>query len=324
MYSVNQPGESKNFDEKTVMELHRQVFGLLYNVLAFYELYREPSLENLEYKKSDNILDQWIISRFNELTENTTKHLDNYKLLEPVRAIRDFMDDLSTWYLRRSRDRIKNGDENAKKTLYFVLKNLARLMAPFTPIASEDIWQKLKNEKELESIHLTSWPESNSIDKKLIEEMKEVRDVVTLGLQARQKAGIPVRQPLSKIIITDNKLSDEYIEILKDELNIKNVEFIDGSEQKVELDTNINEDLKQEGNYRELLRAIQDIRKKNGLNTNDVITLVINTDNVGQEIINKFKSEIMKAVNTSEIQFKENDGVEIKIDNINFNITLIK
>jgi len=342
MYSVNQPGESKNFDEKTVMELHRQVFGLLYNVLAFYELYRDSKLETLEYIKSDNILDQWIISRFNELTENTTKHLDNYKLLEPVRAIRDFMDDLSTWYLRRSRDRIKNGDENAKKTLYFVLKNLARLMAPFTPIASEDIWQKLKNVKDEESVHLTNWPESNSIDKKLIEEMKEVRDVVTFGLQSRQKAGIPVRQPLNVILINDsvlNELDSGFIELIKEEINVKKVFFghsmnedsakfinhitIDLS-QPIQLDTNITEDLKKEGNYRELLRAIQDIRKKNGLNTNDVITLVINTDNLGQEIINKFKSEIMKAVNTKEIQIKENDGIEIKIDSINFKITLIK
>ena len=252
--------------------------------------------------------------------------MDGYKLLEPVRAIRDFIDDLSTWYLRRSRDRIKNDDLDAKKTLYFVLKTLVKLMAPFIPIASDDIWQKLKNENEPESIHLVEWakPIKGFDNKNIIKEMKEAREIVTLGLQSRQKAGIPVRQPLNKIIITDSKLGDEYIEILKDELNIKNIEFIGGGEQKVELDTNISEDLKQEGNYRELLRAIQDIRKKNGLNTNDIITLIINTNDDGQDLLNKFKSELIKAVNAKELKVEENDGQEVIINNLVFTINLIK
>jgi hypothetical protein len=151
MYSVNQPGESKNFDEKTVSELHNKVFNLLYNVLAFYELYRDKELEKSEYKNSENILDQWIVARFNELVENTTKQLDGYKLLEPVRSIREFIDDLSTWYVRRSRERLKNGDEEAKHTLYFVLKITVQLFAPFMPFIAEDIWQKLKFDSDPES-----------------------------------------------------------------------------------------------------------------------------------------------------------------------------
>jgi isoleucyl-tRNA synthetase len=173
MYSVNQPGESKNFDEKTVALLHSQVFGLLYNVLAFYELYRDKNLEDLTPRppllhkargsKSPNILDQWILTRLNELIKLSTENLDNYKLLEPVRAVRDFVGDLSTWYLRRSRDRIKNEAANpeleqtqygARATLYFVLKTLAKIMAPFAPFAAEDIWLKLRNEKDEESVHL--------------------------------------------------------------------------------------------------------------------------------------------------------------------------
>ena len=203
MYGVNQPGESKNFDEKTVSELHNKVFNLLYNVLAFYELYRDSALEVSEYKGSENILDKWIIVRLNELIENTTKQLDDYKLLEPVRAIRLFIDDLSTWYLRRSRERIKDGEAEAKTTLYFVLKTLSKLMAPFTPFASEDIWQKLKNKNDKESVHFENWPKSKGKnEEKIIEEMKEVREIVTLGLQERQKAGLPVRQPLGELRIT--------------------------------------------------------------------------------------------------------------------------
>jgi len=328
MYGVNQPGEAKSFDEKTVSEFNSKVFNLLYNVLAFYELYRDKEVESsMDKVESKNILDQWIIARLNELGEITTKNLDEYKLLEPVRAIRDFMDDLSTWYVRRSRERLKDGDVEAKKTLYYVLKTLVKLMAPFTPFASEDIWQKLKNEGDKESIHLIDWPTSVASSKQkvesIIKEMKEVREVVTLGLQSRQKVGIPVRQPLNELIITNYELGVEYEEIIKDELNVKTLKYIKGEEKKVELDTYITEELKQEGNYRELVRSIQDMRKKAGLNPNDIITLEIGTGVEGQEIINKFKTELIKAVGSKEIQIKENSGIEIKIDNLVFTISIV-
>ena len=324
MYSVNQPGESKNFDEKTVSELHSKVFNLLYNVLAFYELYRDKSLETNEYKDSTNILDQWIISRLAELTDLITSNMDGYKLLEPVRAIRDFMDDLSTWYVRRSRERLKDGDIEAKATLYNVLKTLTKLMAPFTPFASEDIWQKLKNNNDEESVHLVSWPEPIKIDSNLIKEMKEVREVVTQGLQARQKAGIPVRQPLNKLTISGCKLEEQYFDILKDELNIKNFEFIESEEKKVELDTYITEDLRTEWQYRELVRAIQDMRKKQGLNPNDIISLEIAAGVEAEMMINKFKGELLKAVGAKDVQIKENEGTEIKIDGLVFVVNLVK
>ena len=327
MYSVNQPGESKNFDEKTVAELNNKVFNLLYNVLVFYELYRDKNLEKEEYKISENILDQWIIARLNVLIENTTKQLDSYKLLEPVRSIREFIDELSTWYVRRSRERLKNGDVEAKKTLYFILKTLIKLMAPFTPFASEDIWQKLKNENDVESIHLVSWPGIQlpiTNYQLLINEMQEVREVVTLGLQSRQKAGIPVRQPLKQLQITNYKLPKEYEEIIKDELNIKEISNLDGEEKKVELDLNITEDLKQEGNYRELVRAVQDMRKKMGLNPNDIVNVEIYTSKEGNDLLSKFESELIKAIGVKEIQVKENNGTEVNIDNISFIVNLVK
>lgn len=333
MYSVNQPGESKNFDEKTVSELHNKVFNLLYNVLAFYELYRDKKLEsNNEQVVSENILDKWILSRFSQLTKEVTDNLNNYKLLEPVRSIRDFIDELSTWYLRRSRERLKEGDSEAKITLYFVLKNLAKLMAPFAPFTSEDIWQKLKNESDEESVHLSEWAKVSGEsflakifgkkESNILEEMKEVREIVTLGLQARQKAGFPVRQPLNELQITRNKLSDDYVEIIKDEVNIKNIIFTNGEELKVELDTNITPELKQEGNYREFVRAIQDMRKKAGLNPGDIIDLKIKTETAGQDLINKFKTELLKVVNAKDLEITETEGSEIKIDGINFVIKI--
>ncbi|MEI7425272.1 MAG: class I tRNA ligase family protein, partial [Candidatus Staskawiczbacteria bacterium] len=324
MYSVNQPGESKNFDEKTVLELHRQYFGLLYNVLAFYELYRDSELEKLKYEKSEDILDQWILAKLDELNTLCVVSLDKYKLLEPSRAIKDFIGDLSTWYLRRSRDRIKEGDKNAKQTLYFVLKNLAKIMAPFAPFSAEDIWQKLKIDTDAESVHLVEWPESFETNKEVVEKMEEVRKIVSLGLEARQKAGIKVRQPLLALRIKEYNLEKEYTKIIKDELNIKLVQTDPNFGEGIMLNTEISEELREEGNYRELVRAIQDIRKKEGLTPSDEIVLSLETNEAGKEVIQKFEIEIKKTVLASEIKIEKNTGEETKINDLIFKIAIEK
>ncbi len=324
MYSVNQPGESKNFDEKTVLELHRQYFGLLYNVLAFYELYRDQELEKLEYKKSKNILDAWIIARLDELNVLTVENLDNYKLLEPTRAIKDFIGDLSTWYLRRSRDRIKDGDKEAKQTLYFVLKTLVKIMAPFAPFTAEDIWLKLKNDNDSESIHFVEWPEFDTRNREVVEKMEEVRRIVSLGLEARQKAGIKVRQPLGILTFKEYVLEKEYTAIIKDELNVKIIMTNPNLEKEIELDIKIDPKLKAEGNYRELARAIQDIRKKGELTPSDVITLILETSEDGKELVEQFKTEMKKTVLAKDIKFESNSGEETKINDLVFKITIQK
>ena len=354
MYSVNQPGESKNFDEKTVALLHGQVFGLLYNVLAFYELYRDRSLEKDYLTPSplslirrgvgerSNVLDVWILARLDELVELSTKNMDSYKLLEPVRGIRDFVGDLSTWYLRRSRERIKEEAANlaleqaqygARQTLYFVLKTLAKIMAPFAPFTAEDIWLRLKTERDEESVHLENWPKMSKpafdifgrekkARKKILEEMAKVREVVTEGLELRQKAKIQVRQPVSKISSTIAMPAGLGLyTIVKDELNAKLVLF---NQPVKDIDTNITPELKQEGNYRELVRALQDMRKKIGLTPSDVVSLVFETDEEGRKLIQKFESDMKKTVLASKIEFKENNGEEIKIDNIVFKIKIEK
>ncbi len=324
MYSVNQPGEPKNFDEKTVSELNNKFFNLFYNVLAFYDLYRDVKIESNEIPSSKNVLDIWILSKLGELVKVMTESTENYKLLEPIRSARGFIDDLSTWYLRRSRDRIKDGDVEAKQTLYFVFKTMAKLLAPFAPFSAEDIWQKLKLGNDVSSVHFSSWPETFDYDEKVIEEMKELREIVTLGLQARQKSSIPVRQPLGSVVVKKYNLEEKYVSILKDELNIKDVKFEQGQELEVVLDTNITEDLKQEGNYREFVRAIQDIRKKNNLNPSDLITLVIKTTEEGQGLVERFKEGLQKLVSAKNIEYKENDGEEIKIDQLTFTVKVVK
>jgi isoleucyl-tRNA synthetase len=335
MYAVNQPGESKNFDEKTVLELHRQVFGLLYNVLAFYELYRDKDLEKSDFKsskKSDlDILDQWILARLNELNLICVNNLDKYKVLEPTRAIRDFIGDLSTWYLRRSRERIKNGDKEAIHTLYFVLKNLAKIMAPFAPFTADDIWLKLKNDQSVggdeESVHLVSWPKLEEENNDIIQEMKKVREIVSLGLEARQKAGLKVRQPLAslKLKAESKKLKDEYLDLIKEEINVKEVIYGEKDmEEEVLLDVEINNELKEEGDYRELVRALQDMRKKIGLTPSDSVIFEIDTNDIGRLLIQKFEKEMKKTILSTEIKFVENMGEEIKIGEMMFKVKINK
>lgn len=340
MYSVNQPGESKNFDEKTVALLHQQVFTLLYNVLAFYELYPAPEQArdgaSRDKIKSSYVLDRWIMIRLDELNNLSVENLDNYKLLEPVRAIRDFIGDLSTWYLRRSRERIKNGDDDAKRTLYVVLKTLAKIMAPFAPFTAEDIWQKLKNDKDVESVHLAEWPQVSKgiLDMfgfsksrlNVLENMKITRDVVSLGLEARQKAKLPVKQALASIKykVESGELAKEYLELIKEELNVKEVIFDKNIATEVELDTNITEDLKQEGNYRELVRALQDLRKKTGLTPSDVVVLTIETGEAGRALVEKFMEDMKKVVLLSKVEFAGNDGDVVKLGDLEFKVQIKK
>ncbi len=326
MYSVNQPGESKNFDEKTVFELHNKVFNLLYNVVAFYELYRDVECERIRMPESKNILDQWIVERFNQLASSTTEHLDNFRLLEPVRLIRDFIDDLSTWYLRRSRDRIKDGDKDAKQTLYYILNRFSTVLAPFAPFTAEDLWQRLPPKdgySEILSVHMCAWPSGLEVhNQEILTDMETLRQLVTLGLEARQKAGIKVRQPLQSLKVKSLKLEEAYIEILKDELNVKEIVEDATLEQDVLLDTHITPELRSEGQYRELVRAVQDMRKKAGLNPSDTIVLSIETDTEGQGIVTTFKDDFLKTVGASELQFTQNEGTEIKIDELVFKVFL--
>lgn len=317
MYSVNQPGESKNYDEKSVAEINNKVFNLFGNVLSFYELYRDEEVESEKLKvESKNLLDKWIVTRLNQLISEVTTSLDSYDLFKPTRAIRDFIDDLSTWYLRRSRERIRDGDKEAKQTLYHVLKTTAQLLAPFAPFFSENVWQKLKTPSDEESVHLSQWPIVGEVNNEIIEDMKITREICTTGNALRKKENIPVRQPLGKFEVLDFKLENIYKEIIKEELNVK--EVVEGKETK--FDITITPELKKEGIARELMRAIQDMRKQKGLKPEDVIQLTIGTNADGKEVIEKFENDIKKTVGAGSLKVVEYDSSENIIEDIPFSI----
>jgi isoleucyl-tRNA synthetase len=320
MYAVNQPGDSKNYDQKTVVEMERQVFGLLYNVLSFYQLYRDPSLET-SYQESTNVLDQWIMAQLNVLINTCTASLDNYKLMEPVRAIREFIGDLSTWYLRRSRDRLKDEDVDSKSTLYVVLTTLAKLLAPFAPFAAEDIWSQLKSSSDQESVHLVAWPTAMtaSLDEVvLLEQMIAVRGICTLGNALRKKLAIPVRQPLQSITVKSEPLPVQFLYLIEEELNVKHVLFDRELEDSAVLDTNITESLKAEGDYRELVRVVQDLRKKQGLTPNDPIVVTLSPRI--EPLLRPFLDDFQKTVLAQNVAFAENDGELAKIGSLGVNV----
>lgn len=322
-------GEDINFSEKLVQEISSKIIGRLFNVFAFYELYRDKNLKNNSKPKVNSVLNKWILFRLDQTIDEVSLGMKKYDMVLATRPFEMFIEDLSTWYLRRSREQIKEGDKETIETLHFVLKTIIKIMAPFTPFISEHIWLELKNEKDEESVHLTEWPTKThkifSFGKsKIIEKMEKARKLVTLGLEARQKAGIKVRQPLNQLQIKNYELGIEYTELIKDELNVKEIISDNSIANEVELDINITPELKQEGDYRELARALQEMRKKMGLTPNDVVALTFETNNAGRELIQKFEKETMKTVLVSRIEFKENDGEEIKIDDSVFKIKIKK
>jgi len=209
-------------------------------------------------------------------------------------------------------------------TTLFVLKELSKYMAPFTPFFAEDVYRGLMTENDPISVHLTDWPKVGKVDKDVLDNMEEVRRVVSLALEKRNTAGIKVRQPLSKLKIKNSKLKDknDYTDLIMDEVNVKSVVFDEGIADEVELDIEITEELKREGDVREFIRAVQDLRKQNSLTPDQKITIRIETNDVGKGFVESAKTEISKPTNVSEFLFEDNQGTPVKIGEMNFSISV--
>ena len=312
-----------NFKEDNVKEIYRKVILLLENVMKFYDLFSEKNSE-FNDSSSNNLLDKWIISKVNMLVRDTTTGLEDYDTALVCAKITQFIDELSTWFVRRSRGRFKSEDNSEKqqaiKTLAFVLRNLSQIIAPITPFIAEEIHQLLRkdNKKAVnDSVHLENWPsfDSEKIDEKLHSTMDEVRIIVSKALDEREQVKIPVRQALSKLIIKKKNLSltDEYLEIIKDEVNIKQILIKDeGDELICELDVTLTEELLQEGIIRDLIRKINGYRKEMNLTVKDRIILFIETSDVlVKKAIVAFNSDLLAQVQADKL-FEKIESVEKK------------
>ncbi len=320
-------GEDLSFSKKEVLEIQRKNLGRLHNVLAMYELFADGTKA---IGDSNNILDRWIIARLNELIAESTTGYKNYELDKATRPTADFIDDLSVWYLRRSRDRFKGDDVEDKKlalgTLRFVLRELAKVMAPAMPFYAEYLWRRVREDSDEISVHLSKWPEGREVDGSLLFEMQTVRSLVTLALEARTQANIKIRQPLQRLTVKSELRAETepILNLIRDEVNVKEIVFNQEQSDLVLLDTKITPELKMEGDARELIRAIQDMRKEANLKPQDNIKLELQTSQAGEEVISEFGEVIKRTVGAGEITFSSNVGKEIKAGDNSFTISIHK
>lgn len=320
-------GEDINLSDRDVLGVERKL-SMIYNVLDFFLMYADVD----EWKvvsgapQPVNVLDKWILSKLQKLIQDVDKNMSEYNLMHASRPIMEFVDGLSNWFVRRSRKRFwkseNDGDKNeAYHTLYYVLVELSKLMAPFTPFMAEDIYQQLTGSKD--SVHLLDFPEANNVlvHSDLEEEMDGVRSSITEGLRLRAQAQIKVRQPLASVTLP--VCPDYLVDVVKEELNVKQVET--GS-KAVELDTHMTPELKREGLMREVVRNIQSARKEGGLNVDDRIALSLSTDDnelqkAIEEHIETIKAETL-ATDISGVK----DGFEstVKVEGSTLTIKLKK
>ena len=397
-YTASAPWLPSRFYEDAVIEAQRKFIGTLWNVYSFYVLYAQ--LDNFDPTKyenfiSNNVMDKWVISRLNTLVKQVDNDLNSYKITQAANSIESFVDELSNWYVRGNRSRywtetLTDDKIGAYVTLYRVLKTVIQVAAPFIPFVTEEIYQNLVvnlDKNAPESIHLCMWPiyEEKLVDKGLEAEMEMAYTLVKLGRSARNASNIKNRQPLFEILVSTKSLPEYYGDIIKEELNIKTIEFgadlskyvnfeikpnlpilgkpfgkfipgikkeissmnqmslaqklkagetvtinVDGTEialssenllvtmQGLEgfafagegelgvvLDTTITPELKEEGNVREILSKIQNIRKESGFQVADKIKLYLSGNEMLEAIAKKYEDTIKKETLTVQIAYNE-------------------
>ena len=327
-YTINGPGDPKRFDEKDLLLKLRGLLATLWNSLVLFDTYTDKIRNSkLEIRNSVNVLDQWILARLDELTRGATSRLDAYDIVGAARLLEAFIvDDLSNWYLRRSRRRFQKPESNQDRDAVaavtaHVLLTLAELMAPFTPFLAEMVYQELKRKMGLkeESIHLRSWPKTkfkvqNAKFRMLTNGMAEVRRIAALGLAERAKAGIKVRQPLQQLKVKslEFKVSDDLLGLLKDEVNVKEVVIDPRIEREVLLDTVITFQLRQEGSMRELIRNIQEMRRDGGFRPTDRIRIQVEGDAALIDLVANQRAFVEREAGVAEVSVggKRNFTVE--------------
>jgi len=287
--------ESLSFSEDGVKEALQKVVMLSGNVLSFYKMYAEKGYQDLKPSVA-NILDQWILAKLNQFNVEVTKNLENYDLVRAARPIESFINELSTWYLRRSRDRFKEGDVAGIKTLGYVLLEFSKISAPFLPFTAEVIYRGVGGQEE--SVHLADWPKAQEklIDEKLLSDMQLVREIVEKGLAARAEVGIKIRQPLLSVAIKNEQTGirnqQPLLDLIADELNVKKVEFVKAQDKEVMLDTTMTPELEEAGLLREIIRQINQQRKEARLTIKNEIDIY----QTGlDQIFDRYGEEIKKA-----------------------------
>jgi len=297
--------DNLNFLDSGVDEAYKKVILILYNSLKFYEI--NKTSEKITKPNPKDMTDHWILSRFEQSSKEINNYLEDYNTIKACSEIRNFVEDLSTWYIRVNRDRFDEGDKTAIQTLGFILKNFSKIIAPVIPFISEKIYKEFDEE----SVHLQEYPKSfGKVDSNLIKRMKTIREIVSKGLAARDKAQVGLKWPLSSAIIIggDLKLKKGEENLIKDQLNVKNLLYRESHANEknkeiiVDLNTKLTPELEEEGFVREMTRQDQAFRKKLGLIKKDKVRTIIITDEKLKKILDKYQNLLAEKTNSKNIE----------------------
>ena len=328
-------GEDFSLIDKDVSDVARKL-SMIWNVYDFFTMYAEvdgfDSEQAMAVSEFVNPLDIWLVSRAHQVRNQITEGMEAYNIPAALSSVLEFIDDMSNWFVRRSRRRFWKSEDDQDKleaysTLYYVLIYLAKIMAPFTPFLAEELYQKMTgagvvNSEIPESVHLLDWPEAGVIDEAVLTQMAKTREIITAGLAERMKkteseAQIKVRQPLAKLVYAGEKLDDFYEQIIMEEVNVKSVEH----GETLALDKTLTPELLEEGKIRELIRFVQAARKKAGLNVDDRIKLM-----VSMEVPEAYREMLMNEVLAEELVNEGNFAYDeiVKVQGENVAISLEK
>ncbi|MCK9578411.1 isoleucine--tRNA ligase [bacterium] len=360
-------GEEYRFSEDKVKEVWRNVILGIDNCFRFYETYIPKDKDISPSTSSTNILDKWIIARIETLNYGINKFMADYDLTKATRlfgggqseggldapngdirwedySIGAFIDDFSNWYIRRSRRRFQKPESEqeiieAMQTLRYVLLKLVKLIAPFTPFIAEDLYQKLKTTNDPISVHLCDYPEPDTLVLQsefyiIYSDMIYARDFVARALAKRSEIGIKVRQPLLSVNINPRKDgrvfgSDQeaIFDIIKEEVNVKKILISEEDAKEIIFDTTLTEELKNEGNIRDIIRHIQQLRKEMHLSPQDTINVYYNTEEKLKTLIEDNKNYLVKEVLANEFiyetKLEESKSINLESNTINFNIKVV-
>ena len=328
-------GEDFSLIDKDVSDVARKL-SMIWNVYDFFTMYAEvdgfDSEQAMAVSEFVNPLDIWLVSRVHQVRNQITEGMEAYNIPAALSSVLEFIDDMSNWFVRRSRRRFWKSEDDQDKleaysTLYYALIYLAKILAPFTPFLAEELYQKMTgagvvNSEIPESVHLLDWPEAGLIDEAVLTQMAKTREIITAGLAERMKkteteAQIKVRQPLAKLVYAGEKLDDFYEQIIMEEVNVKSVE----RGEVLALDKTLTPELLEEGKIRELIRFVQSARKKAGLNVDDRIRLM-----VSMEVPETYREMLMNEVLAEELVNEGNFAYDeiVKVQGENVAISLEK
>jgi len=340
MSSTVMQAENLFFSELELREAYNKVINTLNNILSFYKIYkgeiRDIDLKNVHLPA----IDRYILSRLETSIQEVEKSFRKYDSVKACRQIRSFIEDLSLWWLRRSREKFrsqqKSEREVAMTTLKYVLSKTSQMIAPLLPFSAELIWQEVKLKNDSDSVHLSNWPKINEqmIDENLEQIMERARRIVEMGHSLRQKNSLKVRQPLSQISfnLDFGDFDSEIIPIILQELNIeksvsidqiKNPDSTKDRELEVTINTKIDKRLQGLGDLREIIRAIQSLRKNLDLSPSEKVSVIYAADEQVKRFIESNNSEIKSSTNLDDLSHGETDReniVEISLGSVYFKV----